>query len=409
MLCVIHYLLRVTFVGALLVTSSRGFAAESVSQVRLVDAIRAAADYLHSAGKPNGQFVYRVSIDGQAIVPRYNILRHAGTIYALSSYHQLVTPESKSALLPATRFLQAQIGEVDQLPNTLAIWSDPKIHLGNSRRKAKLGGTGLGLVGLAQVERLMPGTVPIQQLQQLGNFLLFMQKDNGGFYSIYYPGQGRNDEWTSLYYPGEAALGLLMLYELDADPEWRIGAVECLTYLAQLRKSQDTVPADHWALLATQALFSLPADTQYERRLLLAHTRQLARQILAEQRPQQDHPTLHGCFTDDGRTTPTATRLEGLLAARAVLPKDDTELHADISRACVAGVQFLLQQQISKGDLRGGIPRARGPLPRDHTLYSEAFNARATEIRIDYVQHALSAFLAFQQQWFPSTDEPPRP
>ena len=66
------------------------------------------------------------------------------------------------------------------------------------------------------VERTMPGTTPVEFLRRLGNFLLFMQNKDGGFYSKFIPEKGgRDDSWTSLYYPGEAALGLIMLSEKD--------------------------------------------------------------------------------------------------------------------------------------------------------------------------------------------------
>jgi hypothetical protein len=43
------------------------------------------------------------------------------------------------------------------------------------------------------------------------------------------------------------------------------------------------------------------------------------------------------------------------------------------------------------------MPRAFALLETTHPNYSIAFNRRATEVRIDYVQHALSAMLAFDR------------
>ena len=62
---------------------------ESSANVEEVDrATRLASNYLARQIKTNGQFVYRINLDTIVRVkPRYNILRHAGTVYALGAYH----------------------------------------------------------------------------------------------------------------------------------------------------------------------------------------------------------------------------------------------------------------------------------------------------------------------------------
>ena len=88
-----------------------------------------------------------------------------------------------------------------------------------------------------------------------------------------------------MYYPGEAALGLLMLYDLDRDDRWFHGAAKALAYLAEVRKGETDVPADHWALLATAKLLSLGSvDIAPEMRArLIRHAVQICTAILAHQ------------------------------------------------------------------------------------------------------------------------------
>ena len=64
------------------------------------------------------------------------------------------------------------------------------------------------------------------------------------------------------------------------------------------------------------------------------------------------------------------------------------------------GMQFLLRSQIQIGEHAGGIPRAIHTLPEDHPQFKKSFNRRATEVRIDYVQHALSAMLQYERNFF---------
>ena len=53
--------------------------------LRVSQAIERSTAYLINANKPNGQFVYRVNLRRWSQTKkRYNVLRHAGTMYALA-------------------------------------------------------------------------------------------------------------------------------------------------------------------------------------------------------------------------------------------------------------------------------------------------------------------------------------
>jgi hypothetical protein len=192
-----------------------------------------------------------------------------------------------------------------------------------------------------------------------------------------------------------------MLYELDGDTQWLNAAAKALGYLVRSRAGRTSVEADHWALLATAKLQprydstdqSVPLDALHE------HTAQICESMLAERRRQQHelHSLLHGCFTDDGRTTPTATRLEGLLAAWEIVPSHERDLRARMLSASSEGIAFLLRARVASGEYAGAIPRAIRILPPGHPRNTGSFNRLATEVRIDYVQHALSAMLAYDR------------
>jgi hypothetical protein len=65
-----------------------------------------------------------------------------------------------------------------------------------------------------------------------------------------------------------------------------------------------------------------------------------------------------------------------------------------IDRAIARAVAYLLSAQIKDGQYEGAYPRALKKLERDSD-YINKFNRRVTEIRIDYVQHALSAIIGY--------------
>jgi hypothetical protein len=124
----------------------------------------------------------------------------------------------------------------------------------------------------------------------------------------------------------------------------------------------------------------------------MQHARDICKAMLAEQVTTTNDPRLVGAFTKIGLTTPTDTRLEGLLAALEFLPPEDTALRAQIKAASKLGVAFLLRAQIVSGPFAAGVPAT---MP-GHTSVVMNAQARESGVRIDYVQHALCAWLRYE-------------
>ena len=361
-------------------------------------AIDAGVAYLVRNCMHDGRFVYRVNMDRSIHLERkYNMLRHCGVMYALAMYNdRYASPEVVEVLRRCGLFLRSQIGAVEELKDTLAVWSAPVITHSHSPLSAKLGGTGLGLAALCSLEKHLPHSTDISVLRSMGNFIIWMQKPDGSFHSKYVPSQaGKNGHWVSLYYPGEAALGLLLLYELDPDSKWLNASAKAIGYLAKLRRGFSNVEADHWALIATGKL--LPrlekSNAGISKKLLLGHSSQIVDRILKDRVRDTDNSVLDGGFSEDGRVCPTATKLEGLIAASKYLQLDRGRKDK-LLNAIKGGIKFLLAAQVKEGKFKGGFPRAVARL-KGCDKNMEKFNRRATEIRIDYVQHAICAMLAF--------------
>lgn len=363
------------------------------------NATKRSASYLVRATETNGMFKYRVNMNPNIKVKRkYNILRHAGTIYAMVMYYQKYPDEDmRLAIERAGKYLKDKfILPILGQENMMAVWSIPEVNGSDEPLQAKLGGAGLGLLALISIENIHPGFTPLHDLQALGRFIVYMQKEDGSFYSKHIPSlEGLQDEWQSLYYPGEAALGLLMLYEKDPSDVWLESAAKALEYLACSRKNSTNTPADHWALLATEKILSfknrheLPVSTE----LLINHAVQISNDILQSQVKNHKQHLYDGGFSEDGRTTPTATRLEGLLATLPLLPHND-EMRNRIDASVHRGIIFLLRAQVRKGKFVGAFPRAVDKMDQD-IQNPDKFNRRATEVRIDYVQHSLSAMIQY--------------
>ena len=202
---------------------------------------------------------------------------------------------------------------------------------------------------------------------------------------------------------------MLRLYGLRPDePRWLQGAAKALAYLATIRAGRPMVEADHWALLATDDFLRVydRLEQPLHRRAYVEHGAQICRSILAERSTLDRRFTPVGCFSADGRTCPTATRIEGFLAAQSFLAETDATLLRRVQSATESGILFLLAAQKRSGRHAGGIPRAIARLPEGHPLYTAHFNERATEIRID--QSSQTVGQAFNVS-FRKPCAPPRP
>jgi hypothetical protein len=337
---------------------------------RLDGAIRTAAEKLRSLARPDGSFLYEYRVRDGHEIAGYNIVRHAGAIYALAMYeHMSPDARTRDVIARASRFLLGAVQPLASPASTSAIFN--MASPGQVDGDAVLGGTALGVVALLAADSLAPGSVPATTLRALGNFLVFMQRPDGSFFSTYTPGDGATNRFDSLYYPGEAILALARLAAWDKSrgPQWHEAAMRGIKFLATSRANETDLPSDNWALVATEELIGQGGVDAADRELLVRHAEQIVAVNTSTQIADPKSP-LYGCYTDDGRTTPSSTHLEGLLAAAAVVPREHVASSID------AGIQFLLASQLPDG-----------AMPADQ---------RRKTVRIDYIQHALSAFIRYR-------------
>jgi hypothetical protein len=373
----------------------------TVDSKNVARAIEAAASYLRRQALPSGQFVYAVNMNPQVRVPQeYSLLRHAGTVYALGMAHS-VHPDDATldVMFRAVSFMRECCLARVEPGDMYGVWEPPHLALLAQKGRPptfKLGGAGLALVAMSSLEALRPGSVPPTQLQGVARLGQFLQRKDGDFYGAYVPSERSKEPLTVLYYPGEMMLGWLWLYKRMPSPQLIEAAVAGLSFLAKDRAAEGIAPPDHWALLATATLFemarrdglSIPQDR------LISHAIQICHRILEDGHRPPLLPAMEGTLVPRGGTTPNAVRMEGLIAALSFLPNDHP-IRPHIEAAVHRGIDFLLRAQVKGGEFDGGMPQAIMTLPEDGSEEVAKFNREATEVRIDYVQHALSAFVQY--------------
>jgi hypothetical protein len=194
---------------------------------------------------------------------------------------------------------------------------------------------------------------------------------------------GKKLKKEAIYYPGEAALALMRLYGVDPQPAYLDTARRAADYVVNIRDanvSLDNQEHDHWMSYTLNELYRVTHNEAY-----LEHAYKIARAILSKQHGgDAPAPDWVGTFYDT-QTTPASTRVEAYDADIAMSrfagkPEDWLRTPAiEVARGML-GQQFdedndYFLKNPSKSD--GGV--------------RESFYVQ--DVRIDYVQHAMSAWL----------------
>ena len=231
-------------------------APEPVAEV-LRKRIDLAADYLKRETASDGRLTYDYKASWDRDVGGYNILRHAGTGYSMFQAYRLSGDEELyQAASRAADFFQRQMREDDDHPGEyFVVWK---------RRRAKLGGIGLGLCMLVEQAKARPGSVSPRRLEGMARHIERMQNPDGSFESFFNYDDRRPSIRKSIYYSGEAILGLVRLHQLTGDPHWLKIAVKGADYLVNKRwvslGLRIYIPPDAWLLQALEEMDRVAPD-----------------------------------------------------------------------------------------------------------------------------------------------------
>lgn len=351
----------------------------SVTPTQLLEAARDGVEYLAGIVDEDGRFVYRYHPDRDQKSAGYNILRHSGTTFSLLEGYQVF--KNPAALESARRGLDYLIANVRDCPG----FSDAAACV-EEKREIKLGGNGLAILALSTYMNLIGDRSHLELARSLAQWILEVQSPQGEFtvHKMSYP-DGTVSGFVSGYYPGEALLGLLRLHAIDPDERLLDAAEAGARWLITVRDAgvpDSELPADHWLLYALGELHGQRPDP-----LFLQHALRIVKRIIDSQRRGDDPPDWTGSFYDPPRSTPTSTRMEGVCAAYwlAVANEKDSWAFAMLqslrlgnafvlrNRYVPETAMFMKRPQLILGAIRGGF--------------------HDPSVRIDFVQHAVSAML----------------
>ena len=350
------------------------------------DALQAAVlggRYLARGVGSDGRFVYtyRPRTDDAPAV--YNILRHAGTVFAMMELYE-VTKDAK-LLAAAERAIRYLLRSVRPCPtDRRAAWVVEK-------GAVKLGGNALAILALAKHAEAAGKRTHLTVMRKLARWIVSVQQPNGRF-AVHklVVSSGKASAFRSEYYPGEAIFALLRLHRIDPQDTWLDAAERNARYLITVRDRglpDAKLPTDHWLLYALNELHRLRPKALY-----LDHARRISLAVCGRQIRKHERQDLVGGYDPRApRCTPAATRTEGLAAAWMLLRDFGRPADArTVKQAVRLGIRFQLQMQYRPESAMffpdparciGGFRHSYGSPP----------------IRIDAVQHNISALLAWRR------------
>jgi hypothetical protein len=360
------------------------FLAPALGGSKYLKAAKAGGDYLVTHLHDDGSFVYEYDPLTKEESDGYNILRHAGTTYALLELYETTRDEKyREAAELALGYLRAATVPCPLYKDALCVLEADEI---------KLGGGGLALLAFAKYMEVTGARDDLALAEGIARFITSVQARNGDFIVHKMDGRGVPDsDFTSEYYPGEAMFGLSRFSKLSGDATWSDAANRAARFVITVRDRgvpTNELPHDHWFLYALNDLSDEAPDLSY-----VEHAKRLVTAIVAAQHSgrEGEEALWNGGYYTPPRSTPTATRNEGLGAAYALFMRAGDAAYAQVARGAMEkGVEFTLQTQFTRKSLAeaGAARDALGAFHEGLDDYT---------IRIDYVQHNISALLAFDK------------
>jgi hypothetical protein len=373
--------------------------ATTLSADDLQGSARDAADYIARSCDEQGRFLHEYNPVLDEAAKSYNLLRHAEAVYALMDAYQALRVEAWRA---AAERAIAYMGRETKSSADGAWLAD-----GDGKdEQQRAGGAGLALVALARHAEATGDRSHLGAMRELGRFLVHQQQPDGHFRdnADVHDGDAGADasgekKAESPFFAGEAILGLVRLHGVDPDPRWLEAAKKGAGFILTTRDTgvdARHLVRDHWLTYALVDLFEKTHDARFSE-----HATKIARSvvgavILHKSGNERDH---NGAMSDRGATAPSAQGLE-ILGAVLRLSRDTGADAAWLQEPAMQMACFLRAQQL-QGEalyLAYAPGKAQGSV-RESLL--------SNEVRIDYVQQALSAWLHLGQELREAP--PPRP
>ncbi len=351
--------------------------------------------YLVDHMAPSGRYIYLANLaTGQQSDPArggYSLPRHAGTTYFLAELYRIT--QAPFLLEPIERGIGhlADLVVAGGCGGTTASGADFVCVSDRGQPNSDLGSTALAVVALAEYKRATGSSKFEELMTEMGEFLLYMQREDGSFAHRYdVPTRTIDQDVELLYYSGEATLALARLYVVTGDERYLKATESGLDWLVNWYDfflGGFFYGEEHWTCIAAEAISETLFKEEYWD-FCSGYGKFL-----------RDHQSLPGEFQDQSdwagayyftpflapQNTPAGSRTEAMISTYLLGSRhgrEDQELLQQVTRA----LRFSLSQQLRADTMYRVPPSVRG-------LGAVSGSPIDRAVRIDYVQHVCSAMI----------------
>ncbi|MCU4582446.1 poly alpha-glucosyltransferase [Acinetobacter gyllenbergii] len=220
--------------------------------------IKENAKFLHQQIQRDGRFAYGFFPAYDREIRSYNTVRHCTSVYALLETlaiqsHQADIEKIQLAIDYALQhfYIEKQTKLAYMLDGNEATGLD----------EIKLGANAAAILMLSKYQEVTGDDRYLVYAQALANGILSMINDAGETtHVLHYPSYEIKEKFRIIYYDGEAALALLRLYQLHADPKL-LQTVKCM-FERFIEKKYDRYH-DHWLSYCSNELTKICPEEKY--------------------------------------------------------------------------------------------------------------------------------------------------
>ncbi len=299
----------------------------------------------------------------------YNIVRHAGTTYAiLDLYEELEEEKYLTTGEAGLDYLCQLTYKINK--NKWAIEYDGDM---------KVGTVSLAILGMVRYWEATDDDKYNLYVKKYCNFILSQQRDDGAFAGIY----GSDEE--SSYYSGEALFALALAYDMLEKEKYLEATEDALDFYWSEDYDYYDSAFIPWASSGCAKWYEMTGEDDFLDFCFEMTDRQILRQHIIDDEDELGNH-LYGYM--NAETVNTACYLEGIGdALRVAKSVNDTERVEKYFDCLKAGIEWVLSLQFRKKSQLTCPNRAFGGFHRGFTVDDSYI------IRIDYTQHAISALL----------------
>jgi hypothetical protein len=233
---------------------------EHMSEAVIGDMVASASRYLAGQVDERGLFTYGWYPCFDRVIPSYNYLRHAGTIYTMIEAWGLTRdPALKAAIDRALRYL---------IENRVPVLQDAGgqefAMLVDTDKEIKLGGNAVLVLALAKYSEVFGFKDVLPMAERLARGMERLQDPQSGrfVHVVNVPDLSVKEENRIVFYDGEAALALVRLYAATGNDRWLEMAEKAFSYFISAQHWRHN---DHWLSYAVNEITLYRPSEDYYR------------------------------------------------------------------------------------------------------------------------------------------------